>query len=522
MSIFGVFGRGGRRTGLAALGVMVIWFAFAGVSWGATTAYNPAADGYSMYNLTAQMGAQSWWNSGYTGQGVDVAVIDTGVSPVQGLNGRGKVVYGPDLSLESQSSNLQNLDTNGHGTFMAGLIAGHDSALSTSYSSAYAYRGIAPDARIVSLKVATADGGADVTQVIAAIDWVVQHADDPGFNIRVINLSYGTLSGLPYTSDPLAYAAEQAWKHGIVVVAAAGNTGGAAGNGRGLSDPAYDPYIIAAGAYNTMGTNNLSDDIVASYSARTNGCGGCKDPDLVAPGTHMQGLRVRGSYIDQNHPEGAVGYRYFRGSGTSEAAAITSGAVALLLDKYPDLSPDEVKAMLTDSAATIPGFDAHYQGAGAINLPALGLERDPNDACGSWGCPDAPDAQSFPSANGTGSVEDSRGSDHLTLDGVALTGNQDIFGHYFNSRAMARAEAAASSWSGGSWNGNIWSGDSWSGSSWSSAVWAGSSWSGSSWSGSSWSGNSWSGSSWSGSSWSGSSWSGSSWSGDVWAGLGWD
>src|SRR5580765_58902 len=131
-----------------------------------------------------------------------------GVTPVQGLNSPGQVVYGPDLSLESQNPQLTNLDTNGHGTFMAGLIAGHDPSLTAPYSSApaSAYRGVAPDARIVSLKVGDADGGVDVSQVIAAIDWVVQHAQDPGFNIRVINLSYGTNSLQPYQKDPLAYA----------------------------------------------------------------------------------------------------------------------------------------------------------------------------------------------------------------------------------------------------------------------------------------------------------------------------
>jgi serine protease AprX len=517
VSIFGVSWRRGGRICLAVLGVASASLVFAGVSWGAhkasSVAYNPATDPYSMYNLAGQMGARAWWNAGYTGQGVDVAVIDTGVAPVRGLDSTDKVVYGPDLSLESQDPSLLNYDTNGHGTFMAGLIAGN----SFGFTPASSYRGIAPDARIVSLKVATADGGADVTQVIAAIDWVVQHAQDPGFNIRVINLSYGTLSGAPYETDPLAYAAEQAWEHGIVVVAAAGNTGGAPGPGRGLSDPAYDPYIIGVGAYNTMGTNSRLDDVVSSFSARSDGCDGCKDPDLVAPGTHMQGLRVPDSYIDQNHPEGRINGRYFRGSGTSEAAAITSGVVALLLQKYPDLTPDEVKAMLTDSAMSIPGFSADYQGSGAINLRALALEADPN-ADGSGG---AADAQSFTPATGTGSVEDSRGTDHLTMDGVTLTGEQDIFGQPFDSSAMAQAEADASSWSGGVWNGNIWSGSSWSGDTWDSAVWAGSSWSGSSWSGSSWSDNSWSGSSWSGSSWSGSSWSGSSWSSNVWAGLGW-
>ena len=127
---------------------------------------------------------------------------------------------------------------------MAGLIAG----------ACEDYRGIAPGARIVSLKVGVADGGVDVTQVIAAIDWVVQHRTDNGLNIRVLNLSYGTNSTQPYTVDPLAYAAEQAWHHGIVVVAAAGNSGYQKGKGDpGLASPAYDPYLIAVGATNLSG-----------------------------------------------------------------------------------------------------------------------------------------------------------------------------------------------------------------------------------------------------------------------------
>jgi len=209
--------------GAAALSLLALSFicagAKAGATWGATASYNPATDGYSMSNLTAQMGATAWWNAGYTGKGVDVAVIDTGVAPVAGLNTTGKVVYGPDLSLESQATVVKstgttypfrNVDTFGHGTFMAGLIAGHDSTLTAPYASApaSAYRGVAPDARIVSLKVGDADGGVDVSQVIAAIYWVVQHAKDPGLNIRVIALAYGTNSRQAYTTDPLAFAAQ--------------------------------------------------------------------------------------------------------------------------------------------------------------------------------------------------------------------------------------------------------------------------------------------------------------------------
>jgi subtilisin family serine protease len=517
------------------MGLLVLTLALAlgmirpGASWGATT-YDPASDHYSMANVSAEIGATAWWKAGYTGKGIDVAVIDTGVSPVAGLNGSGKVVYGPDLSLESQAAvttstttkgqttttttyPFRNLDTNGHGTFMAGLIAGQDSTLTAPYASApaSAYRGIAPDARIVSVKVGDADGGVDVTQVIAAIDWVVQHAHDSGFNIRVINLSYGTNALQGYGTDPLAYAVEQAWKHGIVVVAASGNTGYQRGNSApGLADPAYDPYAIGVGGFDGGGTAAISDDAMGSYSASSAGCGAaCKNPDFVALGSHLQGLRVPGSYIDQSHPEGVIDSRYFRGSGTSEAAAITSGTIALILQKYPSLTSDQVKRFITGNAMKIGGADTQAQGAGEINLAGM-LTKTPAAA-----------TQTFTNSTGAGSIDGSRGTDHISLNGVVLSGEQDIFGHPINTTQLASAEAAGSSWSGGVWNGSSWSGSSWSGSSWSGSSWSGSSWSGSSWSGNSWSGNSWSGSSWSGSSWSGSSWSGSSWSGLDWAGGQW-
>jgi serine protease AprX len=486
---------------------MVLGGARSGASWGAS-AYDASADPYSMQNTSADDGVQAWSNAGYTGQGVDVAVIDTGVSPVPGLNSPGKVINGPDLSLESQNPNLQYLDTNGHGTFMAGLIAGND-------GQPGGYRGVAPDARIVSLKVAVADGGADVSQVIAAIDWVVQHRNDNGMNIRVINLSYGTNSTQPYTVDPLAYAVEQAWKAGIVVVAAAGNSGYQRGaNAQGLADPAYDPEIVAVGSADTMGTATPSDDQVASYSAGAASCSSdCRGPDLLAPGSHMQGLRVPGSYIDQNNPSAVLGDNYFRGSGTSEATAFTSGVVADLLQRYPGLTPDQVKEMLITSCDKLHSSNWKEQGCGELDMNQLlsapvAPDLTPKQYLKRW--------RVRALSTGTGSLEASRGTDHISLNGVELQGEQDIFGMPFDSAAIAALEAAGHSWSNDNWNGSSWSGSSWSGSSWS-----GSSWSGSSWSTNSWTGSSWSGSSWSGSSWSGLSWSGSSWSGQGWLGASW-
>jgi serine protease AprX len=495
-----------KRFRNACLATLALGPAIVAVNAHATTSYDPASDPYSMAAITKDAGTTPWWASGTTGAGVDVALIDTGVAPVEGLSVPGKIIYGPDLSLESQSPNLRHLDTNGHGTFMAGVIAGRDSAMVRPYQSAPAsqYRGMAPDARIVSLKVGTADGGVDVTQVIAAINWVIDHKRDNGLNIRVLNLSYGTNSTQVSRIDPLSFAVERAWRSGIVVVAAAGNTGYQRGKGApGLADPAYNPYVIGVGGYDSMGTQRLTDDIVGVYSASSRGCGQCKNPDFLAMGSHVQGLRVPNSYLDATHSEGRLGDRYFRGSGTSQAAAMVSGAVALVLQRHPTLTPDEVKRYITSTAKKVATFDVQAQGAGELNLTALGGKT-----------PTAFE-QRFTESDGSGSVEASRGLDHLTRDGVVLSGEKDIFGKPF------LASTAGSTWSGGMWNGSTWSGSTWSGSTWSGSTWSGSTWSGSTWSGSTWSGSTWSGSTWSGSSWSGSSWSGSSWSGSSWSGGSW-
>jgi serine protease AprX len=451
--------------------------------------YDPATDVNSMQNTTAYTGATAWWDAGYTGNGVDVALIDTGVTRVDGLDGTGKVVYGPDLSLESQSPDLRDLDTNGHGTFMAGLIAANSPA----------YKGMAPGARIVSVKVGVADGGTDVSQVIAAIDWVVEHRRDGDLNIRVINLSYGTNSAQDYRVDPLAFAAERAWKEGIVVVAAGGNYGFQShmNNAPALADPAIDRFVIAVGSSDSNGTILQADDKVPAFSPWPKR-GATRGVDLIAPGAHIQGLRVPESYLDQNFPGGQLGSRYFRGSGTSESAAIVSGAAALILDKNPGASPNEVKGLLTNTAFGISG-KSQAIGGGELQL-ATTLVTPVTSAPQTW-----------PASDGSGKLELSRGTDHLTLDGVELNGEQDIFGQPFDSGAMAALEMSGSSWSGVKWNGSSWSGSSWSGNSWSGSSWSGVKWSGNSWSGSSWSGVKWSGNSWSGNSWSGNSWSTASW-----------
>jgi serine protease AprX len=464
--------------------------------------YDPKGDINSMQSIDDLLNADDAWAAGATGQGIDVAVIDSGVTPVAGLDS-GQVVNGPDLSFESQSDNTRYLDTYGHGTFMAGLIAGHDPGVVGDPTADDSYQGVAPGSRVVSIKVADSNGRTDVSQVIAAIDWVVQHADDPGFNIRVLSLSFGTDSLQRYTVDPLAYAAEVAWRSGIVVVVSSGNT-----PGNRLTDPAIDPFVIATGALDTNGTATTRDDRVASFT--TVGSWN-RHVDVLSPGVHVQGLRVPGSYIDMRFGgTGRLGDRFFRGSGTSEAAALTSGVVALMLSQRPYLTPDQVKRVLTTTG---------YQ-------PAKGNSFDavvPNAYRATFsGRPGPAQSQDFRYSTGTGSLELSRGSTHVTQDGSTLVGEQDIFGNPVNTRSLARAEANGASWDGGTWNGATWAGASWDGSSWASAVWTGASWDGASWDGASWDGASWDGASWDGASWDGVTWDGASWDGASWDGASWD
>jgi serine protease AprX len=479
-------------------------------------AYAPMTDAGSLYNTTLATGAQAYWKAGYTGKGVDVAVIDTGTAPVSGLAGAGKLVNGPDLSFESQAPNLRYLDTYGHGTHMAGIIAGRaDAAVAGRYAGDTAnFLGMAPDARIVSLKVADAMGAADVSQVIAAIDWVVQNRMTGGLNIRVLNLSFGTNTSHPYTIDPLCHAVEAAWRKGITVVAATGNAGYyMTPGGPGLTSPARDPYVLSVGATDNLRTVATGDDQVASFSSSgVVGVGGTKNPDLVAPGRSIISLAVPGSYIDQAYgAAGAVTGGFMRGSGTSQATAVVSGAAALVLQQHPTWTNNQVKALLTMTARPLRSgtLTAAAQGRGTLDL-AKALATTSVAA-----------AYHYTDSSGAGSLEGARGTAHLVDNGVELRGERDIFADAVATATLASRRTAGTAWTGGSWNGRMWSGSSFSGSNWTATTWTGSLWSGRRWSSQVWSSQLWSGRRWSAGTWAGRRWSGDGWSGNTWSSAGW-
>lgn len=346
------------------------------------------------------------------------------------------------------------------------------------------------DARIVNLKVGDGNGTTDVSQVIAAVNWIVQNRNSNGMNIKVLELAYSTDSTQDYTVSPLTYALEVAWQKGITVVVAAGNDGKASG----LAMPAIDPWLLSVGAADTKGTVVSSDDSVANFSSTGKSSWTGRGPDVVAPGVSLPSLRVPGGKADTGSPSARIGDRFFKGSGTSQASAVVAGAVALIAQERPSATPDQIKAVITQHAQWLNGETNGTMGQGEINLAwVIGM----NDG---WA------EQSRARGAGTGSIDAARGTHRPTLNGVALQGDKDIFGKTVNSTNLAQAASSGTAWNGGSWNGSSWTGSSWTGSSWTGSSWTGSSWTGSTWTGSTWTGSSWTGSSWTGSAWSSNGW----------------
>jgi serine protease AprX len=304
----------------------------------------------SMYHVVDQIGARSVWSQGITGAGVTVAVIDSGISPGPAIS-TDKIVATVDLTAEAIDPSTRYLDTNGHGTMMSGIIAGAEAGADPLTSAEHAgdFLGVAPDAGIVSVKIAGRDGSSDPADAVAGVDWVIANADELG--IRVINLSYSSGSSLPYTEDPLTAAVERAWKAGITVVTIAGNDGSTSTQ---LASPGIDPYVITVAAADA----NDSGLFIADFS---NSGDGVRNPDVAAPGAHIQSLRALGSDADVNHSDvGGVDAdpMLFTGTGTSQSAAVTSGVLALLFQAFPDMTPDQAKALLIETATPIPGSDS--------------------------------------------------------------------------------------------------------------------------------------------------------------------
>jgi serine protease AprX len=476
--------------------------------------YDAVANKGSLYNIAEVVGAHDAYRRGLTGKGVGVALIDTGVAPVPGLTS-GNVVNGPDLSFDSQQPGMAHVDNFGHGTHMASIIAGRDAAGSpSSYLDEGRFAGIAPDATLVNVKVGASNGAVDVTQVIAGIDWVVEHAKDPGLNIRVITLAYGTDSVQSSSVDPLAFAVENAVRHGLVVIASGGNDGEAA---KTLANPAYDPHVLAVGAMDSAGTVDTADDTVPAWSTRGTTA---RHVDVVAPGVSVLGLRVPGGLSNAMNPQAQVGDRFARASGTSQAAAVAAGQAALILQQYPVLQPDQVKQLMTTTASGITSTLPIFGGSGLVNLRAV-LTNPLSALLKTVGGLLDSLLGGVTWSSGAGSLEKARGSFHVGNGTSELRGEVDIFGNAWRGYTWARQASGGYAWDRGSWHAQRMSGDGWQNGAWPTTTWSSTDWTGASWTSEAWTAQTWSAQTWSAQTWSAQTWSAQTWSAQTWSAQTW-
>jgi len=378
------------------------------------------------------------------GAGVNIALLDTGVNDTPAINrASGRLVDGIDLSHLSAGGAPATTgpftDGYGHGTFLASLIAGGPVPGSDGLGL-----GVAPAAHVVVVKVANAQGQTTLLQVLAGLNWVATHAH----SIQIVNLSLAVQRPTfpAYGADPLNWAVEAVRSAGVLVVAAVGNTPGQVG------DPGLDPQALTVGALDSTG----SQPRVASFSG-SGVVDGVTKPDVVAAGVQVLGEMTGNTLIAKENPGAWQSDGLFRGSGTSEATAITTGVAAAYLAQHPGSTPLQVKTALRTSARPLCSWAA---GAGAVSMSWTTVHASCGDGWHRWGTPS------------------------------------------WDPTGEARFDAAE-------WLRNSWLHGAW-------VPWMASSWSASSWSASSWSASSWSASSWSASSWSASSWSASSWSDESW------
>ena len=294
------------------------------------------------------LGVHPLWDMGLQGQGITVAVIDSGTNQEKDLQ-VDPTKAKPDSRVLEQltfNSNAGHVnDATGHGTHVAGIIGG------SGYRSDGLYAGIAPQANFISLKISDDNGMAYESDAIAAMQWVLENKDN--YNIRVVNLSVNSTQESSYHASPLDAAAEILWFNGIVVVASVGNKGPGSGYNTANAAPANDPFIITVGASDEHRTSDFSDDTVSSFSAHGSTLDGFNKPEIIAPGTDIISILGPGNWISE-HPDGVVlNGEYFRLSGTSMSAPMVTGAAVLLLQDEPELTPDQVKYRLIDSARVI-------------------------------------------------------------------------------------------------------------------------------------------------------------------------
>ena len=436
-------------------------------------------------DFLAETGATQLAAGGDTGQGTTVAVLDTGIDKLPDFSGR--LVGGVDLT----GGNNPYQDSYGHGTFVAGLIAGNGASSNGQYS------GEAPGADLVSIKVAGASGATRLGTLIQGLQWAVDNRQ--AYGIDVLNISLGFQTSQPTVTNPLDQAVEAVWNAGIAVVVSAGNAGPFNGS---ILSPGDDPLVITVGALDDMATPSVSDDEMTDFSSvGPTSANGWAKPDLVTSGRSVVSLAAPGSTIDTSYPSARIGSANFVGSGTSFSAAITSGAAALLLAAHPGLTPNQVKARLLGTTSPGPVGNPFVDGHGALDADAA-VNSGPLNLAQSSLSTLVPGLLGVLGTLGlTVSLSPtSPGSPDDTWNPASWSGV-----------TWAPGPADPQNWNGLSWNGPDWNGWVWSGRAWNDGDWAGAQWNGADWTGRAWNDAAWAGSVWAGTAWAGSAWDSSAW-----------
>lgn len=363
--------------------------------------------------IAAISAPQAWGES--TGQGVAVAVMDSGIARHPDL-AQGTVVARVDFVGDGATS----LDPAGHGTHIAGLIAANGKR----------FKGVAPDAKLISLRMLDANGRGDLRGVVRAFDWVLKHGSRN--NVRVLNLSWGAKQATSYHADLLSAMVESVWFRGITVVAAAGN-GGAAGT---ITTPGSDPFIITVGSFDDQGTPSFSDDHRSSFSSRGPTLDGIIKPDVLAPGRHVRSLRA--AYSDDD--------RYIRMTGTSASAGFVSGVAALVASEHKSYSPTKIKGAIVAGARAITG-------------------------------------------SATPAVDAARSLDAMTTVNANLAPSRLLLSFLASSGVKLRGHGVT--WEGVTWEGVTWEGVTWESVTWESVTWETVSWESVSWETVTWEGVAW-------------------------------
>ncbi len=309
----------------------------------------------SLLNIAAQeVGARIANDTGYTSKGVGIAILDTGIYPHQDLvRPKNRIVAFKDFINNRQTP----YDDNGHGTFVAGVAAGN------GYLSGGKYRGIAPDASLIGVKVMDENGSGDSSDIIAGMQWVVNNKDK--YNIRVLSVSLGAKPGSVTKFDPLAVAVDAVWDKGIIVVVAAGNSGPRQNT---ITTPGISSKVITVGAVDDKRTIEYEDDKMADFSSRGPVNRRLIKPDLVAPGVNIRSLATNKEYRGTRLEEMSEPYRNM--SGTSVSTPIVSGAAALMLSMNDKLTPDEIKKKFMKNTYKMK-VSEYAQGSGILDISNL-------------------------------------------------------------------------------------------------------------------------------------------------------